>query len=147
MPNICHTFSTNAPREKIMAALTTLGGLQGWWTETTSGDPKKGGTLIFRFGDNGAFEMVVKENRDGFVLWEVTKGPAEWVGTQLEFKVIDDEGQNRMMFRHIGWADDAPFFHHCSTKWATFLLSMRDMVESGKGRPFPNDLKIEASGM
>ncbi|WP_020401419.1 SRPBCC family protein [Kordiimonas gwangyangensis] len=147
MANICHTFSTNAPREKIMAALTTLEGLQGWWTETTTGNPAKGGTLTFRFGDNGGFDMVVKESSDGFVLWEVTEGPEDWVGTQLEFKVVDDNGQNRLMFRHIGWAEEEGFFHHCSTKWATFVLSMRDLVESGKGRPFPNDLKIEASGM
>jgi len=29
----------------------------------------------------------------------------------------------------------------------TFLLSLRDYVETGAGRPFPNDIKIEASGM
>lgn len=147
MANICHTFSTNAPREKIMAALTTLKGLQGWWTETTTGDPGKDGTLAFRFGENGGFDMMVKDNRDGFVLWEVTEGPEDWVGTQLEFRIVEDEGQNRLLFRHIGWPDEGGFFHHCSTKWATFILSMRDMVETGQGRPFPNDLKIEASGM
>jgi hypothetical protein len=32
--------------------------------------------------------------------------------------------------------------HHCSTKWATFLLSLRDDLESGKGRPAPRDVKI-----
>ncbi len=32
-------------------------------------------------------------------------------------------------------------------KWATFLLSLKDYVETGRGRPFPNDLKIEATGM
>ena len=31
---------------------------------------------------------------------------------------------------------------HCSTKWATFLLSLRDLVETGKGKPAPADLKI-----
>jgi hypothetical protein len=46
-----------------------------------------------------------------------------------------------------GWNSENAFFHHCSTKWATFLLSLRDYVENGVGRPFPNDIKIEASGM
>jgi hypothetical protein len=32
--------------------------------------------------------------------------------------------------------------HHCSTKWATFLLSLKDLVENGKGRPEPRDTKI-----
>jgi hypothetical protein len=34
------------------------------------------------------------------------------------------------------------FTAHCSTKWATFLLSLRDLVETGKGRPAPNDILI-----
>jgi hypothetical protein len=32
--------------------------------------------------------------------------------------------------------------HHCSTKWATFLLSLKDYVEQGEGRPEPRDTKI-----
>ena len=31
---------------------------------------------------------------------------------------------------------------HCSTKWATFLLSLRDLAETGQGRPAPHDLRI-----
>jgi len=32
--------------------------------------------------------------------------------------------------------------HHCSTKWATFLLGLPDLAEQGKGRPSPRDLEI-----
>jgi hypothetical protein len=28
-------------------------------------------------------------------------------------------------------------------KWATFLLSLRQLVETGSGRPAPDDLKID----
>jgi hypothetical protein len=28
-------------------------------------------------------------------------------------------------------------------KWSTFLLSLRDLVEHGRGRPAPGDLKID----
>ena len=28
-------------------------------------------------------------------------------------------------------------------KWATFLLSLREYVQTGAGRPSPNDLKID----
>jgi len=31
---------------------------------------------------------------------------------------------------------------HFSTKWATFLLSLRDLVETGKGSPAPDDLQV-----
>jgi hypothetical protein len=32
---------------------------------------------------------------------------------------------------------------HCSMKWATFLLSLRELLETGAGKPSPNDLKID----
>ena len=32
---------------------------------------------------------------------------------------------------------------HCSMKWAAFLLSLRDWVETGAGQPSPDDLKID----
>ena len=34
-----------------------------------------------------------------------------------------------------------------TTLWATFLLSLRDFVEKGEGRPLSNGAKIEATGM
>jgi hypothetical protein len=34
------------------------------------------------------------------------------------------------------------FYAHCSMKWATFMLSLKDLLEKGKGRPSPNDLHI-----
>jgi hypothetical protein len=42
----------------------------------------------------------------------------------------------------MNWKEPVEFMHHCSTKWATFLLSLRDMVEKSKGRPLPNALQI-----
>jgi len=35
------------------------------------------------------------------------------------------------------------FMAHCSMKWAVFLMSLRDFVESGNGRPAPEDVKID----
>jgi hypothetical protein len=28
-------------------------------------------------------------------------------------------------------------------KWATFMLSLKDLVETGKGKPSPNDITID----
>jgi hypothetical protein len=46
------------------------------------------------------------------------------------------------MFGHRKWREEVEFMAHCSPKWATFLVSLRDFVETGKGQPAPNDLKI-----
>ena len=39
-----------------------------------------------------------------------------------------------------GWPP-VEFMHHCSTKWAVFLLGLRNWVERGEGRPHPQDVK------
>jgi hypothetical protein len=31
---------------------------------------------------------------------------------------------------------------HCSTKWATFLMSLKAFVETGTGAPHPHDVQI-----
>lgn len=147
MANICLTFGTKAPMQNLAQAIRSVDGLAAWWTGGTTGNPAKGGDIAFRFGDNGGFGMRVKEDSDTRILWECVSGPDEWVGTQIEFRIVPEESHTQLMFRHLGWEKEDGFFHHCSMKWATFMLSLRDYVESGKGRPFPNDLKIEANGM
>lgn len=32
--------------------------------------------------------------------------------------------------------------HYCSTNWAVFLLSLKSLCETGKGRPYANDIDI-----
>jgi hypothetical protein len=34
--------------------------------------------------------------------------------------------------------------HHCSTKWATFLMSLKALIEIGEGSPSPRDVKIDS---
>jgi hypothetical protein len=33
--------------------------------------------------------------------------------------------------------------HHCSTKWGVFLLSLKAFLETGKGAPWPNEIKLD----
>jgi hypothetical protein len=50
-----------------------------------------------------------------------------------------------LLFTHAKWKEPVEFMHHCSTKWATFLLSLRDLLEKSEGRPLPRDLKIDVN--
>ena len=147
MPNICLTFGTKTAAPVIRDALTTLTGLASWWTTETAGDTNQHGTVTFTFGGNGGFDMRVIRSDAQHVHWECVKGPDDWLGTRIEFDIETRETHSQVMFRHAGWKSENPFFHHCSTKWATFLLSLRDYVETGKGQPYPDDIKIEAAGM
>jgi uncharacterized protein YndB with AHSA1/START domain len=124
-------------------ALTTLTGLAGWWTEDTTGDPGAGGVVQFRFPPVGGFDMEVLEAvPDERVVWRVVDGPAEWVGTTIHWELSQDGDWTIVLFAHRGWAEPVDFMYHCSTKWGAFLLSLKDLVESGKGAPAPRDLQV-----
>ena len=148
MVDIVHRVGIKAPESKVYAALSTIAGLAGWWTEATTGSSQLGGVITFRFqtetGEEiGGFDMdVVELVPDQKVRWRVKAGPAEWVGTEIEFVLSRQDEHIIVMFGHRGWREEVEFTAHCSTKWATFLLSLRDRVETGKGRPAPHDLRI-----
>ncbi|GLZ80915.1 activator of HSP90 ATPase [Actinorhabdospora filicis] len=139
MYEILHRVGVIAPAEDVFKALTTVEGLAGWWTEDTTGE---GDILRFRFPPGG-FDMRVLETRPAeFVRWEVAEGPEEWVGTEIHFELRQEGEFTIVLFKHEGWRERVEFMNHCSTKWATFLMSMKRLVETGKGEPSPHDVQI-----
>lgn len=85
---------------------------------------------------------VVESRPNERVKWHCIGGPAEWIGTEVTFQLQAKQGQTFVLFTHSNWKEPVEFMHHCSTKWATFLLSLKSWLERGEGRPFPYDVKI-----
>lgn len=147
MTDILHRVGITAPREDVYRALTTRDGLAAWWTRDTVGDGGPGGVLEFRFdlgnGERGGFDMKVLDAVPAErVLWEVIDGPEEWVGTEVSWELRTAGYFTIILFAHRGWREPVEFMYHCSTKWATFLLSLKSLLETGTGAPSPEDLKI-----
>ena len=142
---IRHEVGIKASPEAVYGALTEVEKLAAWWTSDTRGEGSTvGGVLEFWFGDFcQAFEVV--ELRPGeLVRWKATRKETmeEWAGTEVSFALSAEEEQCWVAFAHSGWREDAGMFDHCSTKWAVFLLSLKDLLETGKGRPAPDDVPI-----
>jgi uncharacterized protein YndB with AHSA1/START domain len=143
MVDILHRIGVVAPLDRVYRAIATPEGIAGWWTTDTAGESEVGGTLAFRFGDVGGFDMEILElDPAGRVRWRVTDGPAEWIGTEIDWRLDQREQYTIVLFTHAGWREPVEFMHHCSTKWATFLLSLKDLLETGRGRPAPDDVRI-----
>jgi uncharacterized protein YndB with AHSA1/START domain len=146
MPDILHRvgIKSSSP-DNTYKALTTLEGLSAWWTNDTQGEGRKvGGVIKFRFGERGFFDMKVLElDPPKRVLWQVVDGPKEWIGTKVSFELKQDGDYTIVLFQHQGWKEPVEFMHHCSTKWAVFLMSLKSRLETGKGAPYPNDIKID----
>ncbi len=141
MVDILHRVGITATPARVYDALTTIEGLAEWWTTNTSGSSND--TLLFRFGDVGGFDMKVVDLRpEERVVWDVTDGPAEWVATTVTFELVPAGEWTIVLFTHAGWREPVEFMHHCSTKWAMFLMSLKAFVETGVGTPHPRDVQI-----
>jgi uncharacterized protein YndB with AHSA1/START domain len=142
---INHQVGIKASPGEIYKALTETEKLAQWWTTDTGGSGAKvGDTLEFRFyGTCQKFNVM--ELRPGKrVGWRSPKGQGagEWEETEVTFDLSTDEKQTFIQFRHSGWRESTDFQGHCSMRWAVFLLSLKDVLERGKGRPHPYDLEV-----
>lgn len=86
----------------------------------------------------GHSRILVKELKPGKrVAWKSPKGQGadEWEETEVTFDLSTDEKQTFIQFRHSGWRESTDFQGHRSMRWAVFLLSLKDVLERGKGVP------------
>jgi uncharacterized protein YndB with AHSA1/START domain len=146
MHAIRHRVGIKAPQDRIYETLSSKGGLSQFWMQT-EGDPEVGGRLDF-YLDNSepvvAFQVIELSPPDR-VRWLCLDGPAEWVGTSVEFELKGSEGETALLFTHADWQEPTEFMHHCSTKWATFLIGLRSGLEGGAFTAFPDDTLISSS--
>jgi uncharacterized protein YndB with AHSA1/START domain len=149
MVDIIHRIGIKASAARVYAAVATITGLSQWWTEEVVGSEQQGGRITFSFrtpnGElKGAMVMEVQQlSVDREVRWRCVDGPAEWIGTEIAFELSWNGDQTIVHFGHRHWREAGEFMAHCSMKWATFLLSLREYVETGRGKPSPRDLKID----
>ena len=143
MVDILHRVGIKAAPEAVYQGITTRDGLAGWWTTNTTGDSTPGGVIQFRFGAGGFDMKVIDLEPSKRVLWEVVDGPPEWIGTRVVWDLKQEDDYTIILFKHEGWAEPVEFMHHCSTKWAVFLLSLKSLIETGTGSPDPDDVKID----
>jgi uncharacterized protein YndB with AHSA1/START domain len=149
MVDIIHRIGIKAPVARVVEAVSTVAGVAGWWTKDTTGTSGQGGSMTVRFTDPAGKEIgnmdfdVTKVDQDKMVHWRFTGGPPEWVGTDVTFDMSRQGEYTIVVFGHRNWREAVEFTAHCSMKWATFLLSLRALVETGRGKPSPDDLKID----
>jgi uncharacterized protein YndB with AHSA1/START domain len=143
MVDILHRIGVkNSSPTAMYDALSTIEGLSGWWAENTTGSAEVGGVIEFRFVPGGIDMKVLELVPGERVLWEVVGGPAEWIGTTVDWRIHQEGDFTILLFSHVGWAEPVEFMYHCSTKWGTFLMSIKSLLETGTGRPDPHDVWI-----
>jgi hypothetical protein len=148
MPDIRHRVGIDASVEAVYEKVASCEGIAGWWSRDVDGESRIGGLLTFWFGrpEPAAVMEVVDLSAPSSVGWRCVEGPEEWLGTTLHFEVKSGEDETALVFTHAGWREPVEFMHHCSTKWAYFLLGLKSGLEGGKATPWPEDMKISRWG-
>jgi uncharacterized protein YndB with AHSA1/START domain len=125
---------------EVHAALTDPEKLARWWTTEVRGAAIPGQRMEFGFGRLTQEVIVGDVTRPTRVEWVPTeKGLPDWVHTRIVFEISRRDARTILQLRHTNWADDARLYALCNTDWAFYLLSLRELLEKGKGRPYPDD--------
>ncbi|MDI5888593.1 SRPBCC family protein [Flavobacterium yafengii] len=149
MVNIKHRVGIKASSQKVYEALSTINGISKWWTKDTTGESEIGKTILVRFRTPEGKEVgsmnieVIDLKPETKVKWKFTSGPQEWVDTEVIFDLHQEDDYTIVLFSHMNWAEEVEFKSHCSMKWAIFMLSLKQLIETGEGKPSPNDIKID----
>jgi uncharacterized protein YndB with AHSA1/START domain len=167
MPNIHQELLIGAPAEKIYNAITTTEGLSNWWTPGVNAKHELNSVARFPFGPDYFKEMKITELKPSkLVKWTCLAGDDEWVGTHLSFELVEGnkqllldshpelQGQIEMqgdfekatllIFHHNDWREYTPMFAECSYTWGQFMRSIKLLCETDKGRPWPNQHRVES---
>ncbi len=103
---IWHEIRINASPSDVYEAVTEVNKLAHWWTTDTRGQSDVGKRLEFWFSRSRASAIMEVTALQPYELvqWRVIDGSAaEWIGTELEFKIFPDQGRTVLHFRHLRW--------------------------------------------
>lgn len=136
MPEIVHHFRVAAPPSAVYLALTDESGLRGWWTTRVSAAPVVGSIAEFAFGDATPIRLQVAQlEANRRVVWRGIDGLAEWSDTTIAFELSPTGDATAVRFLHSGWRSAEGILGQCSFDWASYLVSLRALVETGVGVP------------
>lgn len=143
MPDIVHRVEIDAGIDSVFSALSTEHGLRGWWTtDVVLTSPVVGSVVEFRFGEGGPDMEITGLEEPGLVSWKCVAGPVEWIGTEVSFSLTATDAGTVVYFAHRNWKEEVEFMAHCSCKWAQFMFSLKMLLETGVGKPYPNDPRL-----
>lgn len=143
MPDILHDFIVVAKKPSLFAAISTPGGLNEWWTKTSSGEPHVGAEYYLGFGPGVDWRARVTEvlANQTFEI-QITRADPDWEDTRIRFELMDGASATSVRFRHIGWPSSNEHYRVSCYCWAMYLRIMRRYVEHGERVPYESRLSV-----
>lgn len=149
MSDVLHLLQIQAPREKVYQAIATAAGVHGWLSRDAEFDPQVGSRGEIRFAGGERILKITLEGLDPAtrVVWKVLSAAMpNWAGTTIEFRLDASDTSTMLHFAHRGFAQADDLFAMSTTIWASFLISLKQYLETGQGMPHPDDLLSRTPG-
>ena len=144
MPDISHVVDIQAAPDVVFELVSTASGIRRWWSASVDEGDSPGSEITVRFGEKWQLALQkVEEVKDRSVTFCITRHDSdEWLDTELHFVLEPDDEWTILKFDQRKWADKTDFYRFCTTKWVSFLLSIKLAAETGTGTPYPDETKI-----
>lgn len=143
MANVRHRVGIQARPGDIFQALVRPDRLTGWWATKATGEAVENGTLDLEFtGLTHLVFRITKRVEDRHLTLTNIDGPDIWIGSELRFDLEQSSAQVYVTLLHEKPEADDDSFLYFNTKWPLFLISLKEFIETGTGKPFPNDVRI-----
>ncbi|WP_422080181.1 SRPBCC family protein [Ulvibacterium sp.] len=139
-----HFIGAKTTKEEMYKAISEPQGLEKWWATSAKGDPKIGETIALHFENltTLTFKYTAIVPYEKLEL-TCSEGPTPWQNAVLTFELEEREGQVFLTHTHSNIpSDDMASLTYFNTKWTVYLLSLKDYLETGKGTPYPTELKL-----
>lgn len=123
---IFHEVPISASAEKIYQALVTESLLSEWWLKNAKIENRIGGIATFPLSDGvNQIKIRIEELQPyKLVRWTcLGHKHAEWLGTQIQFEIIQKENSSFLKFTHSGWRDTSGVYGFVSYYWAALYLT------------------------
>lgn len=143
MAEIRHRVGIRGSPSAVYAALIQPGQLKSWWASHATGSPRIGHELVLNFAGLAQLTFKILELvPDQRVSLQCVSGPGPWVGSELGVDLEPTDDQVFLTLTHSNVDPADPSYLYFNTRWPVYLLSLKSLIEIGKGMPYPTEAKI-----
>ena len=130
---IIHTIPIQVPKSKIYQALVEQDELSKWWLPNAKIELKIGsiGTFPLSSGKGKIKMRILDLINDNCVQWQCVEHiHQEWIGTIVEFKIIENSKGCELKFKHSNWTNTDGVYGLVSYYWAAlYLTKLKNLLE------------------
>ena len=136
------TMLVDATPAQVFDAINNV---RGWWSEEIDGATDAlGATFEFHYKElHRSTHRITEMVRGERIVWQTVTASinfvtdkTEWDGTRVVFDIARKGDRTELRFTHVGLVPAIQCYGDCSGAWGYHLGSLRELIETGTGRPY-----------